>query len=184
MYCHNRTSSSVWTLHVCSYHTWFAASWRKRSKKVSQTTSNPRVSSFVNTDSPPPQAKAYTHHALLARQRPPLQFYTVRSDPRDQGLAAGAVPMGPFRRPTSMGRPVLYLDMLDPAMNENNAMPHYGKQACVLMCMFTCSLLCLTAIRWLSWWLCLHSWCVTFPKPYIPSIHKLCDYVKPFAVGK
>ncbi|XP_025105039.1 uncharacterized protein LOC112570685 [Pomacea canaliculata] len=104
-------------------------SWRKRSKKVSQTTSNPRVSSFVNTDSPPPQAKAYTHHALLVRQRPPLQFYTVRSDPRDQGLAAGAVPMGPFRRPTSMGRPVLYLDMLDPAMNENNAMPHYANAA-------------------------------------------------------
>ena len=77
--------------------------------------------------SPRARAKAFTQHAPAQRQRPPLTFYTLRSDPRDVGLAG---PLGtPFMAaPPTFGRPVLYLDMLDTVgPKANGTMPRNGE---------------------------------------------------------
>ncbi|KAL8595023.1 hypothetical protein ACOMHN_002002 [Nucella lapillus] len=65
------------------------------------------------------RAKAYTQHSALPRHRPPLNFYTLRADPRDVGLTppqGGPFSMGGggfVTAPPNFGQPVLYLDMLD-----------------------------------------------------------------------
>ena len=67
----------------------------------------------ISPRSPTHRLKAFTQHAASPRHRPPVTFYTIRTDPRDMSAAPGAFPMAPphpYRAPPPVGRPVFFLD--------------------------------------------------------------------------